>query len=472
MDIALALAILLAAAAGLAVGYGLARSRGARLDGELAVTRAEVDRLRLERGELATRASDADRERAALTARLDSERAAAAEKVALLEQAQSELTERFRALSADALEHNSRQFLQLADSRMKEVGARATGELEQRRQAVEHLVTPLADTLGKVQQRLEELERSRARSSAALEAQIHFVRQTGEELRDQTAALATALRKPQTRGQWGELQLRRVVEVAGMLDRCDFETQTTVVGADGAQRPDMVVHLAGGKHVVVDAKAPLAAFLEAIEASDEAIRSERMTAHARHLRSHVDMLSGKAYWQRLSATPEFVVLFVPGEAILAQALDADPTLLEYAAGRRIILATPITLITLLRTVAYAWTEEAVAENARYVLQLGRELYQRIAKLGDHVDKLGRALTTAVGAYNQTVGNLETRVLVSARKLKDLQVVDDELPSLEQLETAPRPLVADELAGTSTGRGAEVVALPMTGATAGPRARAE
>src|SRR5690606_1158016 len=261
-------------------------------------------------------------------------------------------------------------------------------------------------------------------------------------------ALASALRKPQVRGRWGELHLARAAELAGLVDRCDVTYQHTAVDTgdddDTVRRPDLVVNLAGGKHVVVDAKVPLEAFLEAAEATDDRTRDERLAVHARQVRNHVDELASKAYWRLLPATPEFVVMFMPGEAFLSHALEVDPSLLEYAAQRKVILATPTTLIALLRTVAYAWNEQALASHAREVFELGRELYQRLGRLGRHLDRLGRALTGAVGAYNEAIGSLESRVLVTARRLHDLNVTDDELPPPTPVDQATRPLAAPEL----------------------------
>lgn len=312
------------------------------------------------------------------------------------------------------------------------------------RQSLEVLVAPLRSTLDKVEGRLREIEQARAAGSAALAQQIESVRASGEALRRETSALVTALRKPQVRGRWGEMHLTRAVELAGLVDRCDFHTQGTLPGSDGSIRPDLIVNLAGGKHVVVDAKVPLEAFLDAAEAVDEARQAQRLQAHARQLRTHIDTLASKAYWQRVPSTPEFVVMFVPGEAFLAAALDADPTLLEHAASRKVVVATPTTLIALLRTVAYAWTSESLASSAREVFDLGRELYTRLAGLGEHVDRLGRSLTTAVTAYNRAVGTLESRVLVSARRLRDLGLVDDDMKAPRPIEDTPRVLTSVEL----------------------------
>jgi DNA recombination protein RmuC len=367
----------------------------------------------------------------------------AAERAALVE---GQLAERFEALSAQALDASTARFLEVAEGRLRAANATAAGELELRRAAVEHLVEPLRETLARVEEQLRESDAARSRSHAALAEQVRFVQQSSEQLRTQTQALVTALRRPEARGRWGELQLRRVVELAGMAPRCDFDEQATVATPDGAVRPDLVVRLAGGKNIVVDAKVSLAAYLEAAEAEadDEDARAARLDAHARHLREHVDRLAAKAYWAALSPSPEFVILFIPGEAFLAPALERDPGLLEYALGRKVHIATPTTLVTMLRTAQYAWQQAALAENARAVFDIGRQLYERISGLGGHVDRLGRALAKAVSTYNQAVGSLESRVLPSARKLSELGVVDGELTTPAAVDETPRALSAPEL----------------------------
>jgi DNA recombination protein RmuC len=354
------------------------------------------------------------------------------------------LAERFQALSADALDRSARTFLEIAEGRLGAANARAAGELESRRAAVEHLVEPLRDTLARVEAQLKESDQQRYLSHAALAEQVQIARQSSDALREQTQALVTALRRPEARGRWGEMQLRRVAELAGMSARCDFDEQVTVVGADGTFRPDMVVRLAGGKNVVVDAKVSLAAYLEAAQAADESVRSARLDAHARHVREHVDRLAAKAYWAALRPSPEFVVLFIPGEAFLAPALEHDPGLLEHAMARRVHIATPTTLVTMLRTAQYAWQQEALSENARAVFDLGRELYERLSGLSQNVDVLGKTLAGAVTAYNRAVGSLETRVLVSARKLSDLGVTDAALEPPRAVDDTVRALSAPEL----------------------------
>jgi DNA recombination protein RmuC len=295
-----------------------------------------------------------------------------------------------------------------------------------------------------VESQLRASDEARHLSHAALAEQVQIARQSSEQLRLQTQALVTALRRPEARGRWGEMQLRRVVELAGMSARCDFDEQVTVQGADGTFRPDMVIRLAGGKNIVVDSKVSLAAYLEAAESSDDGVRAARLDAHARQVREHVDRLAAKSYWAALSPAPEFVVLFIPGEAFLAPALEHDPGLLEHAMTRKVHIATPTTLVTMLRTAQYAWQQDALSENARVVFDLGRELYERLTGLARNVDGLGRALGGAVTAYNRAVGSLESRVLVSARKLSELGVVDAELEPPRPVEETVRALSAPDL----------------------------
>src|SRR6201994_3764611 len=374
------------------------------------------------------------------------ERARAAEDRAALVDGQ--LAERFQSLSAQALDASASRFLEMAEGRLRAENVQAAGELENRRAAGEPPGGALKERLARLEAQLHESDAARRASHAALAEQVNISRHTTEQLRNQTQALVTALRRPEARGRWGELQLRRVAELAGMAAHCDFDEQVAVTGEQGAQRPDMVVRLAGGKNIVVDSKVSLAAYLEAVEASDETVREARLDAHTRHVRQHVDQLAAKAYWTALSPSPEFVILFIPGEAFLAPALERDPALLEHALGRRVHIATPTTLVTMLRTAQYAWQQEALSQNARAVFDLGRELHGRIAGLGRNVDQLGRSLTRTVQAYNQTVGSLESRVLVSARRLSQLGVVDGELTAPAPVEEVARGLSAAELAPES------------------------
>jgi DNA recombination protein RmuC len=303
---------------------------------------------------------------------------------------------------------------------------------------------PVGDTLGRLEIRLRELELARAGAYGALTQQVSMTREATEALASRTGELLTALRAPQTRGRWGELQLRRVVELAGMAPHCDFDEQVSTTTADGTVRPDLVVRLTGGRTIVVDAKVSLAAYLEAATLADEARREERLRAHARALRTHVDQLAGKNYWRSVAGSPEFVVLFLPGEAFLSPALERDPALLEHALGARVIIATPTTLVAMLRTVAWSWQQDSLTAHAREVFDLGRELYARLATMGEHVDRLGRSLNRAVTDYNAAAGSLESRVLVTARRLQDLRVVGDELPAPRFADATARPLTATEL----------------------------
>ncbi|MFI6482753.1 DNA recombination protein RmuC [Nonomuraea sp. NPDC050663] len=403
MDQVDVVSILLGLAVGLAIGFLIARTRSA-------VRIAEAD----------ARAKGA------------------ADKLVYVEE---QLTERFQALSTRALDVNNIRFLELAETRLAASRVEASGELEQRKQAVEHLVQPLREALARVEVQLREAEAGQR----AAKTELQLVRQSNEQLRSQTSALVRALQRPEARGRWGELQLRRVAEIAGMQRYCDFDEQVT----EGAQRPDMIVRLAGGKNIIIDSKVSLAAYLEAASCDEDLQAGARLDAHAKHLRQHVDQLASKAYWQAFSPTPEFVVLFIPGEAFLAPALERDPALLEYAMNRRVHIATPTTLITMLRTAHYAWQQAALSENARAVFDLGKELYERLSSMGRNVDALGKALTRAVEAYNKTVGSLESRVLVTARKLNDLGVVEGELDEPEMLDDLPRPLASPELLETTS-----------------------
>ncbi|HTW02234.1 MAG TPA: DNA recombination protein RmuC [Streptosporangiaceae bacterium] len=367
---------------------------------------------------------------------------------------QAAAAEHFQAMAGEALDQNGRRFLDLAVGRLDVANARAAGELDTRKAAVEHLVVPLQQALARVESQLRDTNEERVRSHAALTEQMTIARQSSDELRAQTQALVTALRRPEARGRWGEMQLRRVVEMSGMEPRCDFDEQVSVSTSDGIQRPDMVIRLAGGKNIVVDSKVSLAAYLEAAETSDETVREARLLAHSRHLREHVDRLAAKTYWAALSPAPEFVVLFIPGEAFLAPALEHDPALLEHAIAHKVHIATPTTLVTMLRTAQYAWQQDALSENARAVFDLGRELYERLITMGKHVDGLGKALGNAVSTYNKTIGSLESKVLVTARKLNQLGVVEAELNAPAAVEDTVRALSAPDLI---TEAGTELVA---------------
>lgn len=302
----------------------------------------------------------------------------------------------------------------------------------------------IRDGLDRLHERMRDLEHQRVSWQSTLHQQVDEVRHSTDSLRRETTALASALRKPHVRGQWGELHLRRSVELAGMVDHCDFTEQVHLDGVDGAQRPDVVVRLAGGKSIVVDAKVPLAAYLDALATDDAEEHEAHLVRHARQVRSHVDQLAAKSYWRALPDTPEFVVLFLPAESFLSAALDVAPDLLEHAAARNVVLATPTTLIALLRTVAYGWTTQTLAERTREIHELGRELHDRLGTVGKHLDKLGRSLKGSVEAYNSAVGSLETRVFVTARHFADVADLDHRIAAVRPVDEAPRPLTAAEL----------------------------
>ena len=336
----------------------------------------------------------------------------------------------FKALSAEALEHQGKQ-------------AEATAQ--QRLQQTDALLTPVKETLEAFRKQLGEVERDRAATAADLRNQVIAVKQTGDELRKETTALVSALRQPQVRGNWGEQQLQRVVELAGMVEHCDFALQATTRNDAGSTiRPDLKVVLAGGKLVFVDSKVPLTAFLDAYDAAEEADRAHHLGRFVRHVQTHIDQLSKKDYFTAETATPEFVVLFMPSEALAAEAFSRFPSLHEYASERGVVVASPTSLIAMLKTVAYSWRQAALADSAREVFELGRTLYRRLGNLGSEFNKVGRALTTAVTAYNASVGSIESRVFPTARKLKDLNVVDTDLIQVIASEASVRPLTAPEL----------------------------
>lgn len=388
----------------------------------------------------------------------------AEDRVAAAEQAREQLRDTFSALSRDALESNNAAFLERMKAELERNKEVAGADLDRRRKEVEQLVKPIGESLTKVDQKLEALERDRRQSHGALSQHIRSVTETSERLRSETQNLVSVLRAPNTRGRWGEIQLKRVCELAGMLAYCDFTEQATVLGSDGMLRPDLVVKLPGGKEVVVDAKAPFSAYLDAVDAAEPETRKTHMQLYARHLRDHVSRLAAKSYWSQFDSTPEFVVMFLPSEALFSAALEQMPDLIEMGVEQHVIIATPTTLIALLRAVAYGWRQERVADSAREVSKLGRELHDRLATLADHFSKLGRSLEGAVKSYNQAVGSYESRVLVTARRFEDHGAAAEgkEIPSPIPVESTTRPLTvtpdaADELAE------AEAAALPRLSA---------
>jgi DNA recombination protein RmuC len=370
--------------------------------------------------------------------------------------ARGAITDAFRALSAEALQRNNQTFLDLAQNTLEKQQISAKGELEKRQQAIGELVGPIRASLEKFEQQVQGVEKTRIDAYATLFEQVRALSDGQGQLRKETANLVRALRAPHARGRWGELQLKRVVEMAGMLDHCDFYEQASTDGEDGKLRPDLIVRLPGGKQLVVDAKAPLAAYLDAIDAEDDETRRKKLADHARQVREHITKLSRKSYWEQFQPAPDFVVLFLPGEMFYSAALEVDPGLIESGVEQRVILATPTTLIALLRAAAYGWQQEALTENAQKISQLGKELYERLATLADHWSGVGKNLGDAVAAYNKATSSLETRVLVTARRFRDLQAIsgDKELRDLAPVDSTPRLPLADELQNpplTTTGK---------------------
>jgi len=366
------------------------------------------------------------------------------EQKTLLTQARQELVESFKALSGEALKTNNQAFLQLARTSFEVLHAEAKGDLAQRQQAIDELVKPLHDSLKRYEEQIHFLEQSRQSAYGGLDMHLKLLAESHQRLQQETGNLVKALSAPSVRGRWGEITLKRVAELAGMVSHCDFVEQDVVENDEGRLRPDMVVQLPGGRQIVVDAKAVLAAYLEAYEAQDEVQRQERLRRHAAQVRSRMDQLSAKSYWSQFPQAPEFVVLFLPGEHFLGAALEQDPSLIEDGFSRRVVIATPATLIALLRAVAYGWRQEQLSEHAQQAGRLGKDLYERMAVLAEHLNDVGEALNKSVLAYNKAVGSIEARILPAARKFKELGISSDkDLPQLEPVESVPRPTSAGE-----------------------------
>ena len=383
---------------------------------------------------------------ARLQAALDTERTARAAQERIWTQAEQAFREAFSSLSAKALNENNAAFLQLAETRLRQARTEAVADVDARKKAIEDLLSPMAKTLERVDAEVRDAERRRHSESAELLQRMALLDGNSRDLQAETRRLVDALKRPGVRGRWGELQLKRVVELAGMLDHCDFVEQQTVAASERRIRPDVIIQLPGGKTVIVDAKAPLDAYLRALEAPDEAARQLLLADHARQVRAHLSQLGAKNYFTDVAGSPEFVVMFLPGEMFFSAALEQDPGLIEFGVERKVIPASPTTLIALLRAVAYGWQQEAMEENARQISELGRNLYESVRSLAKHVSDLGSRLHSSLEAYNKAVGSLEGNVLVNARRFKDLQVAPnaEAIERLEPIDRVPRVLQAAEL----------------------------
>jgi DNA recombination protein RmuC len=452
MDIFLQVALALGAGLGLAFGAGwYLAGLSARQAGALAVAQAEA--------RLGHSVSQLAEQKARVEATLAAERASHDDKVKVYQDAEERLQQAFKGLSSEILNTSSERFLTLAAKKLEDLQGQARMDLDARRQSINELLQPMKVSLGQVAATLGQVENSRREDYGRLAEQL-------TSLDRETTMLVRALRTPHGRGRWGEVQLRRVVEMAGMVAKCDFDEQVSVRNETGVHRPDLIIHLPGGKSVVVDAKAPLSAYLDAIDVGDEAEREARLKQHASQVRTHIDQLSSKAYWQQFQSAPEFVVMFLPGEALFGSALQVDPSLIEFGAERNVIAASPLTLLALLRTVAHGWKQEQLADNAREISSLGRDLYERICTMADHLVDLRKKLEGTIQSYNATVGSIEGRILAPARKLRDLGVSSaKELGVLEPVDHVPRRLQAAELAGS----GGEPAALDAEVVPASPAA---
>ena len=427
--------LIVALVVGILVGAGLVfvLMRPSQKQAESALMSAEDDLQYLRR-----ESASAKESLARVEAQREAELKAAAEKLALLEEAKAKLQDSFKALSSEALSKNNESFLNLAKTTLEKYQEGAKGDLEKRQQAINKTVEPVGEALKVFNDRVAKIEQRRTETDASLQQQLKQLAESQVQLSRTTGSLVQALRAPQVRGQWGEMQLRRTVEMAGMINYCDFEEQASVETDEGQrQRPDMLIRLPNERVVVVDSKVPLAAYLDALQSEDPDHQKERMVAHARHFRDHIKGLSAKSYWTQFDNAPEFVVLFIPNETIFSAALEQDPQLIELGVLNKVILATPTTLIALLKAIAYGWQQEAVAREAKEIAALGKELYERIGVVAGHFAKVGKSLGQSVDHYNKAVNSVESRLLVTAKKFEALDSASaDALPEVKGIEKLP------------------------------------
>jgi DNA recombination protein RmuC len=439
-------------AAGFAIAWAWAKSssgatrldlerRAAGLDGTVGELKKQNEALQQSARVSQQRIEDEQKLRAAAEKDAESQRANLLEQRHLLDEAQHKLRDAFQALAGEALKASSDQFMELAKAKFESLQKEAEGDLEHRKQAIQSMVNPLETALKDLRSEVSRVESARQEAYGSLRSEVQLLATTNRELREETGSLVNSLKQPQVKGRWGELTLRRVVELAGMSPHCDFLEQHSVDTEEGRLRPDLIVNLPGGSQIVVDVKVPLHAFFKAVNAQSDAEYREAMLQHAALVREHIKGLSGKEYWRQFEPTPEFVVLFVPGESFFSAALEQDRTLIEDAIDKRVVLASPTTLIALLRAVAYGWKQQLVAENAEKIKDLGRELYERVVTFAEHLSEIAKGLERANKAYNSAVASFDSRLIPSARKLREMGIGSEEVPQIEPVEIFPRPLLS-------------------------------